>query len=236
MRKEHCATRQPARAATTDPKAGNGKVIRMASFREARRFRAVGLVENYWHALRGGRPVPARAEIDPRGIEDALEYAFILERIAPRQGRLRIAGRHLSDLAGAEARGLPLSALFAGAAQETLGGAVEAVMDRPSIARLALEAQPGFGRPTLAGRLLMLPLLSDANEVSRVLGCLETEGRIGRAPRQFTIAEVALRDIAAAPKPARAPAPGLAEPGRGYDAPPRRAAPHLRLVKPDSDG
>jgi hypothetical protein len=234
MREEQCAMHGAMQAAAGAEATGDGKVIRMAGFREARRFRAVGLVESYWHALRGPRPVPARAEVDPRGIEDALEYAFILERIAPRQGRLRIAGRHLSDLAGAEARGMPLSALFAGPARETLGDALEAVMARPAIARLALEAQTGFGRPALTGRLLLLPLLSDAGEVNRALGCLETEGRIGRTPRLFTTAEVALDEIAGAPD--RAPAPGLAEPARAYDAPPHRGAPHLRLVKSDNDG
>lgn len=236
MRREHCATRQLAHAATTDPEAGKGKVIRMASFREARRFRAVGLVESYWHALRSARPLPARAEVDPRGIEDALEYAFILERIARRQGRLRIAGRHLSDLAGAEARGLPLSALFAGEARDPLGEALEAVLTRPAIARLSLDARTGFGRPALAGELLLLPLLSDAGEVSRALCCLETEGRIGRAPRQFTIASVSLRDLPDATAPAHMPAHGFAEPARAYEAPPRHGAPHLRLVKSDNDG
>ena len=78
------------------------RVIDMTDFRAARRFRAPGLVESYWEALRAGRPAPARGELDPRGMEDALEYAFILERDAPRTSRLRIAGRHLCDLAGDE--------------------------------------------------------------------------------------------------------------------------------------
>ena len=51
----------------------------------------------YWEGLRADRLVPQRAEVDPRGIERALEYAFILDRIAPGIGRFRLAGMHLTD-------------------------------------------------------------------------------------------------------------------------------------------
>ena len=56
--------------------------------------------------------MPRRAEIDPRGIENALEYAFILERIAPGMARIRLAGIHLSDLMGMEVRGMPLTSFI----------------------------------------------------------------------------------------------------------------------------
>ncbi|MEZ5686504.1 MAG: PAS domain-containing protein [Paracoccaceae bacterium] len=46
----------------------------------------------YWEGLRQGRQaVPSRAEVDPRGIDRALEYSFILERVAPGMGRFRLS-------------------------------------------------------------------------------------------------------------------------------------------------
>ena len=62
--------------------------------------RALDLVEAYWTALRGARLVPSRSEVDPRGIEAALDRAFVAERIAPGVARLRLAGAHLADLNG----------------------------------------------------------------------------------------------------------------------------------------
>jgi hypothetical protein len=214
------------------------KVIQMARFREARRFRAQRLVESYWEALRDGGSVPARADVDPRGIEDALEYAFILERISPRHGRLRIAGRHLCDLAGAEVRGMPLSALFEAQSRDALGETLRQVLERPAVAELALAAPAGLGRHALEGRLLLLPLRSDAGEISRALGCLETEGRIGRTPRRLSILETDLRPLPGVAEKAPAPAAeGFAEPARPFEVADRRArgAPHLRVVVSNTD-
>ncbi|MEM1421046.1 MAG: PAS domain-containing protein, partial [Pseudomonadota bacterium] len=56
----------------------------------------LSLVEAYWEGLRAGRLVPRRADVDPRGIDQALEYSFILERIAPGMARFRLAGMHLN--------------------------------------------------------------------------------------------------------------------------------------------
>lgn len=217
------------------PRPADSRVITMADFRAARRFRAPGLVESYWEALRAGRPAPARAELDPRGMEDALEYAFILERIAPRQGRLRIAGRHLCDLAGTEVRGAPLSALFAPESRAALGAALAAVCDDPAAAILTVGAARGIGRPGLEGRLLLLPLLDREGRRSRLLGCLETEGRLGRTPRRLTVEETDLRPIPVARRDAPLAA-GLAEPAAPYDAPRARGRPQLRLVKSERDG
>ena len=61
-------------------------------------------LRDYWQSLRRGRAVPARADVEPHGISRALDYAFVLERIAPGAARFRLAGRHLIDLMGMEVR------------------------------------------------------------------------------------------------------------------------------------
>lgn len=208
----------------------------------------------YWEGLRHGPGLPRRADIDPRGIEGVLESAFLLERIAPGIARFRLAGMHLVDLMGMEVRGMPLSAMVEPASRERLYGALEQVFVRPAAMTLALVAERGIGRPALEGRMLILPLLGDTGEVDQALGCLATDGGIGRSPRRFAIAGVDLASVGAevvhpfAPAPRRAapmaepllPA-GFAEPQPGYrPAPPGpqgaqgpQGRPHLRLIKTD---
>jgi hypothetical protein len=58
-------------------------VVDMSNYKPEIGYTAIAQVEAYWNALRGDKLLPKRSEIDPRGIERALENAFILERIAP---------------------------------------------------------------------------------------------------------------------------------------------------------
>jgi hypothetical protein len=187
----------------------------------------------YWEALRNGRAVPLRAEIDPRGIERALEYAFILERLAPQVARFRLAGMHLSDLMGMEVRGMPVTAFFAPAGRAAAARALEEVFVRPAIAELTLSADSGLGRPPLGARMILLPLQSDLGDVSRAIGCLVADGAVGRAPRRFEIARATVTPVEAGkpvPGPRHLAISGFAEPPAPFAEPGRG---HLRLIKSD---
>ncbi|MGH1425681.1 MAG: PAS domain-containing protein [Pseudooceanicola sp.] len=162
-------------------------IIDMSPFIQDHRYPAIREVEGYWQGLRGGRLVPRRSEIDPRGIERALEFAFIIERIAPGIARLRIAGSHLSDLMGMEVRGMPLSSFFAPSARSEAGDLIEQVFRSPATAELTLSAERGIGKPAIDARMILLPMKSDLGDMSRALGCLSTHGAIGRSPRRFEI-------------------------------------------------
>ena len=168
-------------------KGSTSNVIAMNRHRPDPRFAHIAQVEAYWHALRGRRIVPRRAEVDPRGIESALEYAFILEQVAPGIGRLRIAGGHLVDLLGMEVRGMPLTAFFQPEARRALAECLVQVCNAPATARLSFQAETGIGKPPLEARLLLLPMRGESGEISRVLGCLDSSGSIGRTPRRFTV-------------------------------------------------
>lgn len=181
------------------------------------RFPALGDVRAYWEALRDGRAAPYRSEVDPRGIERSLEHAFVLERIAPRVARFRLAGMHLNDLMGMEVRSMPFSALFTPRAREELGALLDSVFSGPRTAEISLAGETGLGRPAIAGAIVLLPLRSDLGDVSRILGCLVSEGAIGRAPRRFDI-----RDARTAPIGVTAPDRGPAQ--RAIPAPAPRAA------------
>jgi hypothetical protein len=212
-----------------------GNIVPFAGARKDMRFPAMSEVRAYWEALRNGRLVPLRAEIDPRGIERALEYAFILEKIAPRVARFRLAGMHLTDLMGMEVRGMPLTALFTPDGRAQITAMTEAVFATPQIAELSLSAETGFGKPAMDAQLLILPLRSDLGDINRALGCLVAAGHIGRAPRRFTVTDVRLTAIAAGRTPERAApaAPmGFNETQSSF-VPPAAEYGHLRLVKTD---
>ncbi|MCB2125297.1 MAG: PAS domain-containing protein [Rhodobacteraceae bacterium] len=222
----------------------HGKVVSLAGNRGAMAPAAIAEVRAYWEGLRGGRAAPCRSEVDPRGIERSLEHAFVLERIAPQVARFRLAGMHLNDLMGMEVRGMPFTTLFTPAARREIGILLASVFAGPCTAELMLAGESGFGKPALAGRMVLLPLKSDLGDVSRILGCLATEGAIGRAPRRFDLRESLVRPVAAtapdrdagsaaAPPP---PAAGFAEPATPFAAAParlERGRAHLRLVVSD---
>lgn len=226
-------------------------VIRFGMRASRMKHPAIAQIEGYWEALRGDRQVPLRAEVDPRGIDQALENAFILERIAPTVARFRLAGTHLNELMGMEVRGMPVTALFEPADRITVTTLLEHVFEEPAKARLRLEAAPGaWSQAGPVGELILLPLRSDLGDISRALGCLVTDGApIGRAPHRFRIVSEEVKPLQGLVRSVRHP---------GYPAPKSRStegdpafheektpyaeatddtssrAPHLRLVH-DSD-
>ena len=59
------------------------RIISFSKYQGQMTWAALKQMEAYWEGLRHGRTVPLRTDVNPRGIENVLEYAFILERIAP---------------------------------------------------------------------------------------------------------------------------------------------------------
>ncbi|MGR3463657.1 PAS domain-containing protein [Limimaricola sp.] len=156
--------------------------------------------ETYWRGLvRHARP-PARGQIEPGRIGEALPGAFVIDRIAPGQARMRVAGQSLCELVGGEARGLPLSRLFTPNARARLADLLEHGFGAHLPLHAPLQVQ---GRA--AGRLLLLPLQPEPGAAPQMIGALLHDLPPGRA-RRF----------------------GFAGPVR-IGAPPA-AAPRLRLV------
>ncbi|MEP2532508.1 PAS domain-containing protein [Shimia sp.] len=152
-------------------------------------------VTAYWEALRSGATIPYRSDVDPRGIQRALKNAFILERMAPGMARLRVAGQTLSELMGMEMRGMPVSALIDPDTREPFRRALEEVFLGPTTATLRLRSDGGYGKPALEAQMILLPLRGDAGKVTRILGALVHQGRVGRAPRRFHLEGSFLRKL-----------------------------------------
>jgi hypothetical protein len=224
------------------------KVITLSGTQGQMRYPVIGQIQAYWEALRAGRTVPLRSEVDPRGIEAALEFAFVLERVAPQVARFRLAGMHLNDLMGMEVRGMPLTCFFTPAHRAQVSERLEAVFQTPAIADFALTSEAAAGKPLLKARLLVLPLRSDLGDITRALGCLVADGHAGRSPRRFDVDSFRVTKVEAGRPvnqrmPTVVPVAGFAE-GRGPFAPAdrpaatgqggtARSASHLRLVKSD---
>lgn len=209
----------------------------MTQFAGGHQFHPLREVEAYWLALRDGGVVPRRSDIDPRGIEQALEFAFVAERVGPGLARLRIAGSHLTDLLGMEVCGMPLTAFFESGSRRPVGQTLDTVFSTPAVAKLTLISEKDVRKPKLDARMILLPLKSDAGDISRVLGCIVAVGDIGPDPRRFEILDTEVSPLATPAKPAseipypvekRAPAYGMAEEQAGFES---TSAPHLRLVR-----
>lgn len=193
------------------------------------RFAMIAQVRAYWEALRKDGELPLRAQIDPRGIEGALAHSFLVERIAPGMARFRLAGMHLNDLMGMDVRGMPLGSIFEPPSRDAIVPKIEQVFSTPSILDLSLEGNRGIGQPALSGRMILLPVRSDQG-TDLALGCIATEGLIGRSPRRFVCGRALHERILGhgAPHPA-----GFAEDAAPFTPARPVGKPHLRIVRPD---
>ncbi|MEM1236589.1 MAG: PAS domain-containing protein [Pseudomonadota bacterium] len=221
--------------------------VTMVDFTKSSRFDGIAALEAYWLSVRGNRVVPLRSDIDPRGIESALDFSFIVERVTAGVVRFRLAGSQLNELMGMDVRGMPMTSFFGVNSRGELLEAIEGVFEGPEILEVSLESPGSAGKPALPAQMLLMPLKSDLGDVSRAIGCFPTRGVMGRAPRRFEIAGAvqrrALRDNSAptitrrpAPKPVNVP--GFAEQADSFEAAPTpnpSERPYLRLVRGNED-
>lgn len=145
-------------------------------------------MREYWHSLRRNGSVPLRADVTADAIYKVLDYAFLVERLAPEMARFRLVGQHLIDLMGMELRGMPLCSLINQDSRKQMCKVTETVFRAPQIAELKLSARSGPGSSKMSGSMLLLPLKSDLDDVTRALGCLVSEGTIGIGPQRFDLA------------------------------------------------
>lgn len=150
-------------------------------------FPACRDLQAYWEALRGTRQMPARSEFDPRGIEQTLACTFVAEKVAPSVARIRVAGSVMNDALGMDVRGMPITAFFDPASRDALGEATRDLFASPAMVILELSARRSFGRKPIRARLLLLPMSDGEGNISRLVGCLDIAGGLGKAPRRFEV-------------------------------------------------
>lgn len=205
----------------------------MNRFRGGQNLSPIRQAEAYWTALRAGGAVPKRSQIDPRGLENLLGRAFILERVAPGVARFRLAGHHLSEVFGLELRGMPLTALFVSESRSRAAAALEHLFDAPAVAEFALHSPMRLGLSRLEARMILLPLRDESGAVSRALGVMVADGvPSGSKPRRFELADVDLRPVLNADDPTPCTIATQGEPARGFADRTEAFKPHpnLKLV------
>jgi hypothetical protein len=162
---------------------------------------AADLVCDYWASLPRTGLAPDRAALDASALAPALPHVFIAELVTPRVARMRLVGHKMEDMLDMDMRGMPLTALFTMAGRTVVTDALEQV-GRGARVSLPLEGERGFGQPAMSGQLILLPLCDGAGQITRVLGVLDYQGTIGRAPRRFSVTTAvphALPPLATAP-------------------------------------
>ena len=184
---------------TPAPATGStGRIIAMSRFRQDMRDPALRLLDAYWSDLRAqaNGDVPARSDVDPRGLESVLDRVFILERIAPGFARIRLSGYRLTKVAGVETRGLPLSALFVPEARDRLAQLLTRLFSGPATVTLDVSAKPRGAGADIASQMLLLPLRDNGGRISRAIGAFADVGTMrSTKPRRFEIEKVNLHEI-----------------------------------------
>ena len=190
-------------------------------------------LRTYWDRLRAGRIAPYRAEIDPRQFEQALENMLIIERLAPDNMRIRLAGMKICEMMGMEVRGMQPSCLIDAPDRPRFDRLLALVMTEPAVVELTVAAPNRAG--SYRARMLMMPLRSDFGDINRVIGCTSGEGEIFAPPLAFRIEDVAVSPIETGPAPAaepgRGPMPGFAEPAPAFAGPGLAGTPKLRSIE-----
>ena len=185
-------------------------------------------LKSYWERLRAGRIAPYRAEIDPRQFETALENMFIVERIAPDNMRIRLAGMNICEMMGMEVRGMQPGFLIDELDRLRFERLLNVVMAEPSVVELKISADGRSGR--YRATMLLMPLRSDFGEINRVLGCISGQGEVYAPPLAFRIDDVAVTPIEPSQSSDSLRAlPGFAEEQASFDAGP--SAPKLRSIE-----
>ncbi|TDE38500.1 PAS domain-containing protein [Antarcticimicrobium sediminis] len=211
------------------------KVVVLDRFRSGRSLSPLRQAEAYWLALCGETGVPRRSQIDPRALGNILEHSFILERVSRRAARFRLAGDHLTALAGMDLRGTPFTALFADEARAEAGAILQRVFTAPAVAELRLQTSLSARAPALEARMLLLPLATEDGDVARALGVLVADTTLRAPPVRFDIANRLLRPVATAPQaPAQAPVQ-TEDPGQAED-PPKPLALTISPASRSTDG
>lgn len=212
-----------------------GTIIQMRRFLSGTSLSPLRQAEAYWTALRRGGGIPQRSQLDPRGLQNLLPHAFIVERIAPTIARFRLAGQTVTGLAGMEVRGMPLSALFTPGSRNRIGATLESVFETPAIAELSLLSETRHSRTAFEARMILLPLKTELGDISRALGVLVADKpAAGQSPVRFDMTGSLVRPVSGLRYPEGGHPRTEAETAPGFSAPDQRPfgrVPHLKLVK-----
>jgi len=163
-------------------------------------------IETYWDALlsqtltssNDRAALPLRRDIDPRAIRHALPHVFLLDVSKPEMARFTIVGSQIAELWQSDLRNMPLTTLFERSNRSALRSLLSDVKDMSAKAQLELQCVSDAHHFNRA-KLLLLPLLNEAGEIYRLLGCFEFLDRTQEqpAPLRLQVKGAVLRPLSA---------------------------------------
>jgi hypothetical protein len=125
----------------------------------------------YWQELRGRRPAPERAEIEPAAIRGILSETFILALDRPAGYPFRLAGTRVCALFDRELKGQTFLGLWDETDRRTMADLLGILADEWVGTVAGVTAQSGEGRP-IDLELLLLPLSATRPVLQRAIGVL----------------------------------------------------------------
>jgi len=136
---------------------------------------------DYWNALRNGRPLPPRRELDPGQLRVWLPRLALLEQLGPYHTVFRLAGTTICAAFGRELRDHALCTLWRGDDRERIDAAIGGCLRESLALVIGFEAHALDRRP-LAGEMVLMPMLDDAGTPTRLLAGFATEPETPRLP------------------------------------------------------
>lgn len=153
-----------------------------------------GEVLTYWHGLRRGRPVSARADIDPTAIQRHLGQCAIIERGQTDKIKFRVAGQAFSQVLGMDPRGMPVRSMFDMGSRDRLAALLAAVFTGPNILTMNIGAGTEKDVQQMGG-MIALPLTDTSDAMTRAL-IMMTGDLVNRAtPQRFRIHDARLTPV-----------------------------------------
>jgi len=98
-----------------------------AAFIDAPRDPRTKALYDYWNALRAGRTMPARADIDPTAIPSLLPYIIMYDVAAGGAYPIRLVGEEVVGFVGRNATGNPAGAMMPARSAEMMVKILDAV-------------------------------------------------------------------------------------------------------------
>jgi hypothetical protein len=125
----------------------------------------------YWQELRGRRPAPERAEIEPGAIRQVLSDAFILALDHAADYPFRLAGTRVCALFGRELKTHSFSALWDDASRPKIRDLLS-ILDSEWVGTVAGATAQTSSGAAVELELLLLPLSAGRPSLARCIGVL----------------------------------------------------------------
>lgn len=140
------------------------------AFEQQLRAHALKILYAYWQEIRGDRPAPTRADIDPARIVSVLPTISLYDvEENPRRYRIRLTGTRNVSWYGCDLTGSYLDEIDLGAERTAILSFIDRVVLKAVPAHMTGEYVKHDGR-TIRYERLLLPLSNDGDRVDMLLG------------------------------------------------------------------